>query len=89
MIKFANFPIVWVSKMQTEIALLTAKVEYTSVSQNIRYLIPLIHIMLKVSSIFRMKCDSCNSYTTTVEDNKGANELAKEPKYRPRKKIFP
>ena len=33
-----------------------------------------------------MKCDSYNSYTTTFEDNKGAIELAKEPKYRPRTK---
>ena len=48
-----------------------------------RYFIPLRHIMLEVSSIFGMKCDSCNSYTTTFEDNKGAIELAKEPKYRP------
>ena len=30
-----------------------------------------------------MKCDLCNSYTTTFEDNKGAIELEKEPKYRP------
>ena len=33
-----------------------------------------------------MKCDSCNSYTSTFEDNKGEIELAKEPKYRPRTK---
>ena len=46
-----------------------------------RYLIPLRHIILEVSSAFGMKCDSCNSYTTTFEDNKGAIELAKEPKY--------
>ena len=30
MIKFANLPIVWVSKMQTEIALLTTEAEYIS-----------------------------------------------------------
>ena len=42
--------------------------------------------MLEVSSIFGMKCDSCNSYTTTFEENKGAIELEKEPKYRPRTK---
>ena len=47
-----------------------------------RDLIPLRYIMLEVSSVFGMKCDSCNSYNTTFEDNKGAIELAKEPKYR-------
>ena len=54
-----------------------------------RHLIPLRHIMLEVSSAFGMKCDSCNSYTTTFEYNKVAIELEKEPKYRPQKNIFP
>ena len=54
--------------------------EYISLTQILRYLIPLRHIMLEVSSLFGMKCDSCNSYTTTFEDNKGEIELAKEPK---------
>ena len=40
--------------------------------------------MLEISSIFGMKYDSCNSYTTAFEDNKGAIELAQEPKYRPK-----
>ena len=55
-------------------------------SQHMRDFIPLRHIMLEVSSVFGMKRDSCNSYTTTFEDNKGAIKLAKEPKYRPRTK---
>ena len=33
-----------------------------------------------------MKYDSCNSYTTTYENDKGAIELAKETKYRPQSK---
>ena len=61
---------------------------YISLSQNMRYLIPLRHIMLEVSNIFGMKCDSCNSYTTTFEDNKGAIKLAKEPKYKHQKTYF-
>ena len=51
-----------------------------------RYLISLRHIMLELSIIFGMKCDWCNSYTTTFEDNKGAIDSAKEPKYRPQTK---
>ena len=49
-------------------------------SQNMRDLIALRQIMLVVSSVFGMKCDSCNSYTTTFEKNKGATELEKEPR---------
>ena len=51
-----------------------------------RDLIPLRQIMLNVSSVFGEKFDSCNSYATTLKDNKGAIELSKEPKYIPRTK---
>ena len=37
-------------------------------------LITLRQIMLDLSSVFGMKCDSCNSYTTTFKENKGAIE---------------
>ena len=72
--------------MQTEIALLTTEAEYIILSQSMRDFIPLRHIILEVSSVFGIRCDSWNSYTTTFEDNKGEIELAKEPKYRPRTK---
>ena len=85
-IRFANFPIVWVSKVQTEIALSTTEAEYISLSKSMRNLIPLRHIMLEVSSIFWIKCDSCNSYTTTFEYNNGEIQLTKEPKQRPQTK---
>ena len=48
--------------------------------------IPLRHIMLELSSVFGMKCDSCDSYTTTFEYNKGEIQLEKEPEYRPQTK---
>ena len=75
--------------MKTEIDLFTTEAEYISLIQSMRYLIPLKYVILELSSVFRMKCDSFNSYTTTFEDNKGATELAEEPKYKPRTKIFP
>ena len=57
--------------MQTDTNVSTTEAEYINLSQSMRDLIPLRHIMLEVSSLFGMKCDSCNSYTTTFEDNKG------------------
>ena len=57
-IKFANCPIVWVIKMLTEIALSTTETGYISLIQSMRDLIPLINIMLEVSSVFGMKFDS-------------------------------
>ena len=72
--------------MQIWIDLLTTEAKYIRLSQSMIDLIPFIHIMLEVSSVFGMTCDWCNSYTTTFEDNKVAIDLAKEPKYRPRTK---
>ena len=74
--------------MQTKIALSTTEAEYISLSQSMKYFITLRHIMLEVLSIFGMKFDSCNLYTTTFEENKGSIELAKETKYRPQKKTY-
>ena len=54
-----------------------------SLSQSMRNLITFIYIMLEVSSVFGIKCDLYNPYNTSFEDNKGAIELAKEPKYKP------
>ena len=57
-----------------------------SLIQSMRYYIPLRLIMLEVSSVFGIKCDSYNSYTSNFENNKGEIELAKETKYRHRTK---
>ena len=54
--------------------------EYINLSQSMRYLIPLRHSMLELSTVYGMKFDSYNSYNTTCEDNKVSIELAKEPK---------
>ena len=59
------------------------KDEYIILSQSMRDLIPLRHIILELSSVFGMKYDLCNSCTKTFEYNKGAIDLAIEPKYRP------
>ena len=56
--------------------------EYISLSNIMRDLIQLIHIMLEGSSVFGMKFDVYNSYTTTFKVNKGAIELAKKRKHR-------
>ena len=54
---FANCPIVWVNKIQREIALSTTNAEYIRLSQSMIDLIQLRHIMLDVSSVFGIKCD--------------------------------
>ena len=58
-------------------------------SQSMIYLIPFKHIMLEVSSIFGIQCDLYNSYTTTVEVNKGAIILEKNQNINLEQNIFP
>ena len=45
LITYANFPIIWVSQLQTEIALSTTEGEYISPLQSMRYVLPFISIM--------------------------------------------
>ena len=40
-IKFANCPVCWVSKLQIEVALSTTEAEYISLSQSTRDLLPI------------------------------------------------
>ena len=86
-ITFAGCPILWASRLQTIIALSSTEAEYIALSESLRDFIPLMHIVDKmddhnipiktVSSIIKCKL---------FEDNAGAIELAKNPKFRPRTK---
>ena len=87
-IKYASCPIAWSSKLQSEIALSTTEAEYISLSQSLRDLIPLHNIFDELSKVDFIKRDKriSKTYSTVYEDNRGALELAREPKFRPRTK---
>ena len=79
-------PVIWISKLQSEICLSTVEAEYIALSQAMRDVIPFIdqtkemdHIFLQCSSPPMVKC-------TVFEDNNGALELATTPRYHPRTK---
>ena len=84
---YARCPIVWQSKLQTQYALSTTEVEYISLSQSLRTVIPIIDI------IEEMKTNNISTISTAptvfckaFEDNSGAFELAKSSKLTPRAK---
>lgn len=86
-IKFANCPIVWSSKLQSTIALSTTEAEYMALSSATRELIYLMNILEElrnsgVELLTQQPQIQCHLY----EDNAGAIELAKLPKLRPRTK---
>jgi hypothetical protein len=99
-IMFAGCPIVWVSKLQTEVALSTTEAEYIALSQAMRDLIPLLGLLDELSPVLHLNKDqpsvywkacgfepnSQNVFANLYEDNTGAYELAKAPKMRPRTK---
>jgi hypothetical protein len=82
-ITVANCPVIWVSKLQTEIALSTIESEFTALSQSMRSLIPLRHIMEEINTSFWLTSDPIPytaKSTIFFEDNTCALTLAKTKK---------
>lgn len=84
---YAGCPILWKSQLQTEVALSSTESVYTGLSYALREAIPLMQLFKEMkqqgmpiaSSVARVHCK-------VFEDNSGALEIAKIPKYRPRTK---
>ena len=75
-----------VYKMQTEIALSTTEAEYIALSQSMREIIPILEMLHELRNVYDLSKDKPLINCTLFEDNNGALQLAKEPKYRPRTK---
>ncbi len=99
-IMYAGCPLVWVSKLQTEVALSTTESEYIALSQAMRELIPLLGLLEELTPCLNLNKDQPSVYwkacgyepntgkliADLFEDNAAAYELAKAPKMRPRTK---
>ena len=85
-ILYQGCPTLWVSKMQTQCALSTMESEYIALSQSMRDLIPFLDYIQEMDDIFDQTTDLPNVHCSLFEDNNGALELAKTPRYRPRTK---
>lgn len=86
-IQYANCPVVWASKLQTEIALSWTESEYVSLSQSLREVLPLMRLVTELDKAgFSMSTVTPKVHCKVFEDNSGALEMAKTPKMRPRTK---
>ena len=87
-INYAGCPLIWASKLQTEIALSTVEAEYIALSQSLREVICLMQMAqeMKARDIPLMGKPQATTMCKAFEDNTGALELAKVPKMRPRTK---
>ena len=82
-------PLLWVSKLQTEIALSTMEAEYIALSQSMRDLIPIRRLVNAVCNA--LKCDMSNDpkmHSKVFEDNNGALQLGRAPRITPRTKHY-
>ena len=80
-------PVIWVSKLQTEIALSTTEAEYIALSQAMRELIPMRRLLQETGSALNLDFSKpAIIHSTVFEDNNGAISLATSPKISPRTK---
>ena len=80
-------PIIWQSKLQTQIALSTTEAEYIALSQSLRDTIPIMNLLKEIQEKgFDQTYIKPKVHCKAFEDNLGALELSKVPKMRPRTK---
>jgi hypothetical protein len=86
-VKYANCPIIWASRLQTEIALSSSESKYISLSQALREVIPLMRLVKELSNAgFHMTTSTPVVKCKAFEDNVGALTMAQAPRLRPRTK---
>jgi hypothetical protein len=86
-VMYSGCPLVWGSRLQTEIALSSTESEYICLSQTLREVLPLMALVEELSKAgFDLMHDAPIVHCKVFEDNSGALEMAKVPKMRPRTK---
>jgi hypothetical protein len=84
---YAGCPIVWKSQLQGEIVLSTTEAEYTGLSYALREAIPIMELLDEMHALgFPITSSKASIHCEVFEDNSGALEIARNPKYRPRTK---
>ena len=85
-IMYFNCPVLWVSKLQSEISLSTVEAEYVALSQAMSDVIPFLDQLSELDEVFQDDSSKPIIHCSLFEDNNGALELAKAPHYCPRTK---
>ena len=84
---YANCPLSWASKMQTEVALSTTEAEYVALSTALRECMPLMQLIKELQTHgFDIIESKPKVHCRVFEDNSGALIMATEHKARPRTK---
>ena len=83
---FAGCPILWSSKLQTEITLSTTEAEYVALSQAVREVLPIMELMKELSSFMDINTNKPDFFCQVFEDNRSVIAVATSKKYTPRTK---
>lgn len=78
-IYLSNVPVLWSSKLQTEIATSTMHAEYIALSSGMRELIPVRNVFHDVCNGLHIPIPSDTNVIKVYEDNEGALKLASSP----------
>jgi histone deacetylase 1/2 len=88
-ITYCGCPIVWASKLQTEIALSTTEAEYIALSTALREVIPMMDLIQEAQKHgIDLPLAPARVHCKAFEDNSGALEMAQTHKLRPRTKYI-
>eukprot|EP00957_Ditylum_brightwellii_P202299 15329537-Ditylum_brightwellii.AAC.1 len=85
-IMHGNCPIIWFSRLQSEIALSTTEEKYIALSTVAREVLPIRELISEIAPVMQIAVAKPDIRCTVFEDNKGAEVLAKTHKSRPRTK---
>ena len=87
-VTFVNYPLLWVSKLQTEIPLYTLHSEYVALSHSVRALLPLKSLTKEVIDNLGIDSEKLKfvSNSTIYEENNGAIVVATSPRMTPSSK---
>ena len=77
LLTFGNTPILWSSKLYSEIALSTLEAEYIAPPQGMRYLVSARRLMAELGEQVNYKMDKISHISKVWEDNTGTPNLAK------------
>ena len=84
-ISYGGCPVLWASKLQTEVVLSSTESEYVGLSESLRIAIVMMGLLLEMKSFgIPISKTTPKVFCKLFEDNAGAIHLAKVPKMRPR-----
>jgi hypothetical protein len=84
-VSYGGCPVIWASKLQTEVVLSSTESEYVGLSESLRVAIVMMNLLTEMQAFgIPISKTTPTVYCKLFEDNAGAIHLAKVPKMRPR-----